>query len=293
MVRTAEVSFTQEPSWRGRGFAFLRFVAFAVIFIAANLAMHPLLGPLHKLITVPEGHMLLEMVALGGIVLVLIAVFAWLSGRTVGAYGYRGPHAARNFVVGLASGFVLLAAQLLLMKALGYFSFGTAAQMDATLAFNAVFLAALFLAVGFTEESLFRGFALVELSRTVSFWPAAILLCLLFGIPHWLKGGGENILGGAQAALFGLALTFSFRQTGSLWLGIGYHAAWDYSESFIFGTPDSGLVSAGRLLHPAIQGPDWLSGGLAGPEGSVLAVIPTLAIAAIAWIVGRRRAGLV
>jgi len=293
VTRTVAASFAAEPSWRGRGLAILRFIGFAVVFVVANLAIHPLLGPLHRRITVTEGHMLLEMVALGGIVLALTAVFARMGGRTIGAYGYRGPHAARNFAVGLASGFVLLAAQLLLMKALGCYSFGAAAPFSATLVFNAVFLAVLFLTVGFTEEALFRGFALVELSRAISFWPAAILLCLLFGTLHGLKGDGENILGGAQAVLFGLALAFSFRQTGSLWLGIGYHAVWDYSESFIFGAPDSGLVSVGRLLHPAIQGPDWLSGGLAGPEGSVLTVVPTLGIAAIAWIAGRRRAGLV
>ena len=237
--------------------------------------------------------MLLEMLALGAIVLALTAGFAKVSGRTVGAYGYRGPHGWRNFAVGLASGFLLLAAQLLLLKVLGCYSFGTAAPFDAALAFNAVLLAALFLAVGWTEETLFRGYGLVELARAISFWPAAILLCLFFGVPHWLKGEGENFLGGVEAAVFGLAMAYAFRQTGSLWLGIGYHAAWDYSESFIFGTADSGLVSTGRLLHPLVQGPDWLSGGTVGPEGSVLSLIPALAIAVIAGVVGRRRAVMV
>ena len=293
MIRISEAVFAEETRWGRRGMAALRFIAFAILFVAANLAIHPLLGPLQRRITIPEGHMLLELVALCAVVFALTAIFARMSNRTIGAYGYRGPHTARNFAIGVASGFLLLAAQLLLMKALGCYSFGNAAPLGFPLAFNALLLGALFLAIGFNEETLFRGFALVELSRAISFWPAAILLCLLFGIPHWLKGGGENFMGGVEAALFGLAMAYSFRQTGSLWLGIGYHAAWDYSESFVFGTPDSGMVSAGRLLHPVVSGPEWLSGGSVGPEGSVLAVLPSLAIALVAWKLGRGRSAAV
>ena len=234
--------------------------------------------------------MLLEMVALVVVVFALTAIFSRMSNRTIGAYGYRGPHAVRNFAAGLVGGFVLLAAELLLMKALGCYAFGYAAPLGLSLAFSAILLAALFLAIGLTEETLFRGFALVELSRAMSFWPAAILLCVLFGIPHWLQGGGENFMGGVEAAVFGLAIAYSFRLTGSLWFAIGYHAAWDYSESFIFGTADSGMVSAGRFLHPVVSGPDWLSGGSVGPEGSILTVLPALAIVLIAWKLGRDRA---
>jgi hypothetical protein len=138
--------------------------------------------------------------------------------------------------------------------------------------FNALLIGAWCLSVGFAEEILFRGYPLVEASRALSFWPAVILLSALFGVPHWLKGGGENFMGGMQAFLFGIGLAYSFRVTGSLWLAIGFHTSWDYAQSFVFGVPDSALVSAGRLFHPAIHGPAWISGGSVGPEGSVLSL---------------------
>jgi hypothetical protein len=156
-----------------------------------------------------------------------------------------------------------------------------------------MFYALLFLVVAVTEESLFRGYGFVELSRAISFWPAAIFCSVLFGLPHWLKGEGETIIGGIQAGLFSLALAYAFRQTGSLWFGIGVHGGWDYGESFIFGVPNSALKLEGSVLHPAIVGPDWLSGGTAGPEGSILSLVPILALVLVAWQIGRSREPLV
>jgi uncharacterized protein len=63
------------------------------------------------------------------------------------------------------------------------------------------------------------------------------------------------------------------RRTGTLWFAVGYHAAWDWAETFFYGTPDSGLLGAGRFLNSSSHGPNWLTGGSAGPEGSVFAFL--------------------
>lgn len=277
-----------EPGWRGRGLAFLRVVAFAAVFIAANLAMHPALAPLHARIKTPEGHMLLEMAVLAIITAALTALFARLSGRSFASYGLGGSNGARNLGIGLAAGIGLLAIQLVIENALGVFSFGPASPVDGTLLTGAALVGAWCLATGLTEETLFRGYALVETSRAVSLWPAVIGLSVLFGIPHWLKGEGENFIGGMQAALIGLGLAWSFRTTGSLWLAIGFHAGWNFAQSFLFGVPDSGTVATWRLLHPVLHGSPWLNGGNVGAEGSVLVVIPFLGLLAIAWAMRQR-----
>jgi membrane protease YdiL (CAAX protease family) len=173
------------------------------------------------------------------------------------------------------------------MHALGLFEFGSMRAFSPSLLSDAALFAAAFLAVGVSEETLFRGYVLVELSRAVSFWPAAVVWALLFALPHALQAG-DNALGGFEAGLFAFAAAAAFRWTGSLWLAIGYHAAWDFGESFVYGVPDSGQVTAERLFHPAIHGPVWLSGGSAGPEGSVLATLPMLALLALAWALRAR-----
>lgn len=221
--------------------------------------------------------------------ILLIVVMAWVSGRPFGAYGYAGPGKARNLSIGTICAISLFAAQLLAENLLGWYSWGHLEGGGFALLRYGLFYAVLFLVVGLTEESLFRGYALVELSRAISFWPAAILLSVLFGLPHWLKGGGESVIGGIQAGLLGLVLAYSFCRTGSLWFAIGAHAGWDYGETFIFGVPNSALKFEGSALHPTIHGPDWLTGGAAGPEGSVLSIFPLAALAFVVWWIGRSR----
>jgi hypothetical protein len=58
-----------------------------------------------------------------------------------------------------------------------------------------------------------------------------------------------------------------------LWFAVGLHASWDYSESFIYSVPDSGIVVPGHLLNSSFHGPRWLTGGTVGPEGSALVFV--------------------
>src|SRR5262245_57333189 len=95
------------------------------------------------------------------------------------------------------------------------------------------------------------------------------------------RNPGETRLGLAAVFVFGLFFALMSRRAGSLWPAIGFHAAWDWGESFFFGVANSGTVMRGQLLQPAWQGPDWLTGGSAGPEGSIL-IRARLAFAALA-----------
>jgi len=49
---------------------------------------------------------------------------------------------------------------------------------------------------------------------------------------------------------------------------IGFHAAWNWGETFFYGVPESGFPPKGHLFNPTFAGPVWLTGGSAGPEGS-------------------------
>ena len=82
------------------------------------------------------------------------------------------------------------------------------------------------------------------------------------------------------AGAIGLLLAWTVLWTGSLWWAIGYHAAWDWAESYFYGVPDSGTVMPGHLLMTSAHGPQWLSGGAAGPEGSVF-VFPIIVLLAL------------
>jgi len=61
----------------------------------------------------------------------------------------------------------------------------------------------------------------------------------------------------------------ALRRTGTLWFAIGFHAAYDFGETYVYSVPDSGFVMPGHLLASSFHGPAWLTGGTVGPEGSV------------------------
>jgi hypothetical protein len=169
----------------------------------------------------------------------------------------------------------MLSAILLVLYASGHFQIDAAALTGRAVLAWAVAWAVTFLAVSLTEEFAFRGYWLFTMSRRMRFWPAALFLSAVFGAAH-LGNHGENTLGILQVVATGLLFCLMIRRTGNLWFAIGFHAAWDWAETFFYGTPDSGLLGVGRFLNTSVRGPNWLTGGSAGPEGSIVAIFVLL-----------------
>lgn len=121
------------------------------------------------------------------------------------------------------------------------------------------------------------------------FWQAAWATSTFFAFGH-TSNGGENWVGIFAVALIGFVFCTSVKVTGSAWWAIGCHTAWDWGETFFYGTPDSGFTAQGHFLTSTSAGSVFWSGGADGPEGSVL-VLPVilLLLAAILLIYGRGR----
>lgn len=102
-----------------------------------------------------------------------------------------------------------------------------------------------------------------------SFWQAAWVTSTVFGFYH-TANNGENWIGIFAAASIGFVFCVSVRLTGSAWWAIGCHSAWDWAETFFYGTANSGLQGEGHLLTASPLGNPLWSGGDDGPEGSLL-----------------------
>jgi len=124
---------------------------------------------------------------------------------------------------------------------------------------------------------------LLQMKRAPStgFWNAAWLTSTLFGAMH-TGNNGENWIGIFAAAFIGFVFCVSIWVTGSAWWAIGCHAAWDWAETYFYGTADSGFVAPGHLLSTAPSGNPLWSGGADGPEGSLL-IIP-IVLLLLAWL---------
>jgi membrane protease YdiL (CAAX protease family) len=227
-------------------------------------------------------------VALGETLIVFITlaatwVMARIEGRSVLDYGLRDRAWRRRFVVGALWGFVLISGLVGLLHVAGYLSFDGQLLHGSTILVDALELGYGFLMVGLAEELSVRGYLQSTLARGIGFWPAAVLLSIVFGLLH-LQNPGEGRFGALSAGLAGLVFCFVLYRTGSLWWSIGAHTAWDWGQSYFYGVPDSGLMVPGHLMATHPMGPSWLSGGTVGPEGSIFvlvafgAIVPIIAL---------------
>jgi uncharacterized protein len=207
-------------------------------------------------------------------------IMARLEKRTFGDYGLRRQSAfGRSFWIGAVWGLLGITLLLLLIEASGGFSFGQIVLHGARILKFAAFWGVVFLAVGLFEEFFFRGYTQFTLTQAIGFWPAALLLSTAFGAVH-LGNKGEALLGALAAGLIGLFFCLTLRRTGNLWFAVGFHASWDWGESYLFSVPDSGQISPGHLLSSSFHGSRWLTGGSVGPEGSVLVFV----VVGLLWI---------
>jgi membrane protease YdiL (CAAX protease family) len=145
-----------------------------------------------------------------------------------------------------------------------------------------------FLFVALLEEFLLRGYLQCALASAIGFWPSAVILSGLFLAGH-LGNPGENWMGLTDVFLFGIFACFTLWRTGSLWFAVGVHAAWDWGLTYFYSVPDSGTVAVGHLFNIRTQGPAWLSGGSAGPEGSAINLVFDLIWFVIFALIYRKR----
>ena len=211
-------------------------------------------------------------------------VMAKIEHRNFGDFGLPFRQAFRkNFWVGSLWGLASLSVLILALRLTHSFEFGQVVLHGPRLIKFAVYYAALFLATAFFEEFLLRGYSQWILSRAFTFWPAAIFLSIAFGYIH--KGNpGEAKTGLVAAGLIGFFLCLTLRRTGDLWWAVGFHMAWDWGESFLYSVPDSGILLPGHLLNSTLHGPEWLTGGSVGPEGSYIIFVIIIAL----WILFNR-----
>jgi membrane protease YdiL (CAAX protease family) len=212
----------------------------------------------------------------------LLTAFAMtrIERRSFAEYGLPGKTAfGKRYWEGAAFGFVMVSIQMGLIAALhGYSVSGVDLDGAAAMRYALLYLTG-FVALAVFEEFSFRGYLQSTLQSAIGFWPAALILAVAFGAIH-VGNPGETIPGIEMAGCFGLFAAFTRWRTGNIWFAVGMHTFWDWGETFIYSVRDSGLPAAGHFLNSNFHGPTWITGGSAGPEGSVVAFV-VLALSAV------------
>ena len=140
----------------------------------------------------------------------------------------------------------------------------------------------------YMEEVLFRGVLLRVAEESLGTWLALLISSVLFGVVHATNPGATVV---STVAIFleaGVLLGAAYVLTRRLWMAIGIHFAWNFTQAGIFGVNVSGN-EVGGLLDSQLSGPDLISGGSFGVEASLFAIVIGLAMGAVFLVLAHRR----
>ncbi|MEO5938921.1 MAG: type II CAAX endopeptidase family protein [Sphingomonas sp.] len=191
--------------------------------------------------------------------------------------------AAKELALGIAIGLVLFSTVIGVMAALGsYHVVGTRGAEVLPLALS------MGIFPGFSEEIALRGLFFRLFERWLGSWAALALSAAFFGAGHLFNPGATWVAAVGIAFEAGIMLAAVYMITRRLWVAIGLHAAWNFAEGGIYGTPVSGLTIDG-LLRPWIGGSDLVTGGAFGPEASLPAMAVATAFGVALLVIAYRR----
>ena len=212
----------------------------------------------------------------------MLAVYAlfvrWFEGHPAQDLSLR--RLAPEMGKGLGVGFFYFVAVVGVMYACGVYRIASFGTDQPSAIVNAFFLG-ITTAVG--EELLFRGVLFRWIDEKWNFAAALVVSSLVFGFLHLGNPGATWWSSLAIAIEAGLLLGAAYKCSCTLWLPIGIHWAWNFTQGHIVGISVSGVESGASLIQPEISGPDILTGGAFGAEASVIAVV--LGAALSAWYV--------
>jgi len=274
------------------GWSLLVFIALlAAVLIAANFVAHKI-HPRNPSAVKNMSEISLKAAFINeSIPLVIVLLVTWIMSkierRPNSVYGLGGSRKVAHFFAGFAWGVVCLSLLVLSLWKTGLLVVDRRLLFGGDILRYGVMWLFGFLLVGLFEEFLNRGYLQYTLTRALAgfyrcasrtrnseafgFWTSAVILAVLFGLGH-SKNPGESPIGMLSAGLVGMVFCLSLWRTGSLWWAIGFHTAWDWSQSFLWGVADSGTMAQHHLLATHPVGKPILSGGATGPEGSIFIV---------------------
>jgi membrane protease YdiL (CAAX protease family) len=196
-------------------------------------------------------------------------------------FGARG--ALRELGSGLVIGAALFSATIGVLAALGLYTVQGWRDPVVLIAPLAVSVGA-----GVVEELLFRGVIFRIIEASLGTWIALVISAALFGLVHLGNPNASWLAAAAISLEAGIMLAAAYVLTRRLWLPIGIHAAWNFTQGGIFSVAVSGGKTDG-LLVANLNGPSWLTGGEFGAEASVVAMFWCTALGVWLLVLAARR----
>jgi len=280
----AEVESTdgERPLWR-------RIVDFPLVAMLIAGGLFMLAAGIGEAVgsAVPVRSALLHLLARNAIILTVVLLTYKLAITRLGEHprdDLSGRRALPDLAIGLVMGFLIMALSVGAAAIADVYSIigqGDSRQLVHELVTSAIMPA-------FMEELLFRGILFRWLEEFAGSWLALIITSALFGAAHLMNPNATPVAAFGIAIEAGVLLGGAYMLTRSLWMPMGLHAAWNFTQGEIFDVPVSGIDEHG-LVQAKLSGPALLSGGGFGLEASLFAMVIATAVGVwMVWLAVKR-----
>jgi membrane protease YdiL (CAAX protease family) len=190
-----------------------------------------------------------------------------------------------TFLTGAVLGAVLMGAVYSILWGLGAAQFSVGTGLDGltiAIVYN--------LATAMGEELLFRAVLFRIVEEATGTTVAIAISAAIFGLLHSANPGAGAFAIGALTIEFGIMMALAYVLTRNIWLAVGLHMSWNFTQGYVFGAAVSGVSQPYSLIKTSLSGPDLLTGGSFGPEASILSLgVSVVASVVLVVLILRKR----
>lgn len=184
----------------------------------------------------------------------------------------------KETALGVLVGAVLISLPMLILLLGGWWRFESFSLSSAILTGVSIGLVACVF-----EELLMRG---ILLRLVDAYWgpaTAIIVSSLVFAGLHLMNPGMTWLGIIALTIEAGPVLGVAYLWRRRLWFPIGLHFGWNTMQAAFWGVNVSGTGSQIGLLNGTMHGPEWITGGSVGIEGSMITAVIGAIAAGVIW----------
>lgn len=220
-------------------------------------------------------------------VIVLLLSYYWLfrlyDNRKITELSIK--HLPKEMLGGFALGFLTISLTISILYFLDYYQFLSISGSHYSLKlFGLLAVAALI------EDLFFRGIIVRECENWLG-TNITLIIAMLFEADH-LFNPNANLFSIFFILIWGFTMAMLFVYTKRIWLPFFFHLGWNFAQPF-YGSNLTGLDDMGRIIQSKLDGPEILTGGAVGVEGSIFTAVFLLIIGIVLYIFARKEGKII
>ncbi|MCH5337691.1 MAG: CPBP family intramembrane metalloprotease [Acetatifactor sp.] len=222
-------------------------------------------------VTTSETYTILSLFATLGMILIAFLFCRILQKRPLRTLGFRREGIFKEYIIGIAAGFLVFSAAVLICVVTGALELG--GMSPAFSAGTFLLFTVGFMIQGMSEEVLCRGYFMVSVARRYPLVAAIMANSLFFAALHLLNPG-ISVLALLNLVLFGVFASVYFLRRGNIWGVAAFHSVWNLVQGNFYGIRVSGMeMQCSVLQSDMVAGKEIWNGGAFGLEGGLAVTI--------------------